>query len=427
MKKKQKKSSQKSTTTNRSRVVCPEYMVNFSCTGSACADSCCAGWTVSIDKSTYRKYKEYRGSNEQLKKLFDDNVIPVVQNRNTGNYGRIKMDESNACPFLNEDSLCQIQLAQGHSALSDTCTIYPRALHKINGELEYSGTLSCPVLADSALLDKEGLRIITTTLNLPKNLLPIIAEYRSKVPSPLVQKYFFDLQFSAINILQYREISLEKRLILLGDFSEKVLITAAGERELLQKIIDKYNQAIYLDVFLENRPKVEPNHWEQIHVAKLWCMGNSKYSDISRQALYAILGEQPKEGEEVRKDEILARYREGIEKYHELMKTKSYILENYITNTLFHERYPIIVHHHPGVRTHIALSHFLISLKFILIRTTLIGLLIKGEEITDEYMASLIQLFVKRFHHNFSVKDEFIEFYRNEEEHSFETDSLLIL
>ena len=31
-------------------------MAQFKCIGGECEDTCCAGWSVSIDKKTYKKY-----------------------------------------------------------------------------------------------------------------------------------------------------------------------------------------------------------------------------------------------------------------------------------------------------------------------------------------------------------------------------------
>ena len=36
----------------------PKYMLTFKCIGSACTDTCCAGWDINIDEDTYEKYKD---------------------------------------------------------------------------------------------------------------------------------------------------------------------------------------------------------------------------------------------------------------------------------------------------------------------------------------------------------------------------------
>ena len=436
MKKKHTKSNKKPQN-KKSQVFCPEYMLNFSCIGSACPDSCCAGWTVSIDKETFKKYRNYRGNDEHLRTLFTENVLPNTLNRSAMNTAQIKMDENNACPFLDENSLCRIQLAQGHDALSHTCTTYPRTLNQINDELEYSATLSCPEVARMVLLNPEGLRFTSTPLELPKSLTPNFTLSRiSKSPLQLVQKYFYPIQFTGINILQNRLFSLEYRLILIGELSKKILTVAFGEEELFDRIMQQYDKLAFLKLFVESFDSIEPQHFEQIELLKKWSEGDAKYHKIAETALAAIIGdkrdtndesEKSNEIDESSKKEILARYQEGLEKYSAFVQKKSYILENYLVNTMFQEAYPGVVYDDNIAKIHISLAHFLLSMKFIILRTTIIGLLIKGEELTDEYILSLIQLFAKRFHHSPGIKNNFMHFYQEEENRSESISQLLKL
>ena len=37
-------------------LVTPRYYQDFQCIGDKCEDNCCHGWTISIDKKTYRNY-----------------------------------------------------------------------------------------------------------------------------------------------------------------------------------------------------------------------------------------------------------------------------------------------------------------------------------------------------------------------------------
>jgi hypothetical protein len=35
----------------------PRYAKDFQCIGPDCEDSCCEGWTVYVDKASYKKYR----------------------------------------------------------------------------------------------------------------------------------------------------------------------------------------------------------------------------------------------------------------------------------------------------------------------------------------------------------------------------------
>ena len=39
-------------------ILIPAYYNKFSCIGSACEDTCCAGWKVSVDKVSFNKYRK---------------------------------------------------------------------------------------------------------------------------------------------------------------------------------------------------------------------------------------------------------------------------------------------------------------------------------------------------------------------------------
>ena len=43
--------------TRRIQALVPKFVDRFSCIGSACEDTCCSGWQVTIDKKTFNAYK----------------------------------------------------------------------------------------------------------------------------------------------------------------------------------------------------------------------------------------------------------------------------------------------------------------------------------------------------------------------------------
>lgn len=50
-------------------ILIPEYLTKFSCIGASCEDTCCAGWKVAVDKTTFQKYRNISkpGIKEELK------------------------------------------------------------------------------------------------------------------------------------------------------------------------------------------------------------------------------------------------------------------------------------------------------------------------------------------------------------------------
>src|SRR5690606_8958465 len=119
-------------------VLIPKYMQEFTCIGSACEDTCCTGWRVDVDRDTYKKYK--KTSDIELKPLLEKNITRNRSNPSITTYAKIKMDDSGNCSLLTEEKLCKIQLKLGEDYLSNTCSIYPRFVNRVNGVIEKSAT-----------------------------------------------------------------------------------------------------------------------------------------------------------------------------------------------------------------------------------------------------------------------------------------------
>jgi len=45
-------------------ILIPDYFPEFSCLGASCEDTCCAGWKVTVDKTTFQKYR-----NDKIKRI----------------------------------------------------------------------------------------------------------------------------------------------------------------------------------------------------------------------------------------------------------------------------------------------------------------------------------------------------------------------
>ncbi|WP_315852221.1 flagellin lysine-N-methylase [Yersinia frederiksenii] len=118
----------------------PDFVKKFSCVGSACRDHCCNGWDISIDKNTYRKYKN--SQNQTIRNIAIKNVS--VTRTNTVDWAKIRLKEDGNCPYLDEARLCEVHKRLGSAALSQTCSTYSRSHHQYQTETFDTLTLSCP-------------------------------------------------------------------------------------------------------------------------------------------------------------------------------------------------------------------------------------------------------------------------------------------
>ncbi|MBQ7199473.1 MAG: flagellin lysine-N-methylase, partial [Selenomonadaceae bacterium] len=119
----------------------PKYVSDFQCDGKICPKNCCKrNWKISIDAETYKKYLRVESPEHELTR----HIV-----KNDEEYFIQQID--GACPFLNSDGLCSIQLERGEENISQICRSYPRQLYKFGGLIERSLTLTCPLAANLVL------------------------------------------------------------------------------------------------------------------------------------------------------------------------------------------------------------------------------------------------------------------------------------
>lgn len=134
----------------------PSFVSSFSCTGGACRDHCCKGWTISLDKQTVKKYTSSK--NIQIKTIASENIDLIK--RDGINWGVIKFNQSTGnCPYLDGDSLCLVQKNLGAQALSHTCSTFPRVKRIYRNEVQKSLNLSCPEVASILLNDPNAMSL----------------------------------------------------------------------------------------------------------------------------------------------------------------------------------------------------------------------------------------------------------------------------
>lgn len=139
----------------------PGYLAQFRCVGSACPENCCTGWSVSIDKPSYQRYREVRS--EPLAGTLRTHLVRSPQGDGK-HYAEIRMQPDGACPFLDSQRLCSIQAQLGEQALSRTCSQYPRLYGQDAQAFQVHASLSCPEAARLALSDPAALDPVQITL-----------------------------------------------------------------------------------------------------------------------------------------------------------------------------------------------------------------------------------------------------------------------
>jgi lysine-N-methylase len=185
----------------------PNYAEQFHCIGSACDETCCQGWIVFVDKPTYERYRK----TSDLKPLTDAHIEVNPLNSDALKYARIRLKKDGYCPFLTAEKLCCIHQRHGLEFLSTTCSRYPRASVRIDGELETALHLSCPEAARTVLLNPQ---LLPTAEGAPYSGLRLKSSHHvGKISLPAIVR---KLRSFALELLRDRSYPLWQRLFLLG-------------------------------------------------------------------------------------------------------------------------------------------------------------------------------------------------------------------
>lgn len=185
-----------------SDTVRPNYMEKFRCIGSACEDSCCAGWRVVFDKRTARSY--LNSKDPEIHKIANKAIKKVKTDRSSQNHSFIQMDpQTAACPFLQSDKLCMIQSRMGENALSKVCSTYPRHVGGVAGQMIEVATLSCPEAARLCLLDPDALKVGTAKISLTDQLSFAAAPPKLSAIRYLHQTAFEMLEDDRVSIVEF--------------------------------------------------------------------------------------------------------------------------------------------------------------------------------------------------------------------------------
>lgn len=126
------------------RRVRPDYYEKFQCIADRCTITCCQEWKIGVDNETNRKWK---------KLLPPDTVVDKKKNLSAYTVNKdgmrvIALDEKHRCPFLNEEKLCRLLCTYTDRVLSDTCTQFPREVHRFSTHEEETLMPCCPAVID---------------------------------------------------------------------------------------------------------------------------------------------------------------------------------------------------------------------------------------------------------------------------------------
>ena len=164
------------------RRVRPDYYEKFQCIADRCTITCCQEWKIGVDNETNRKWK---------KLLPPDTVVDKKKNLSAYTVKKdgmrvIVLDEKHRCPFLNEEKLCRLVCTYTDRVLSDTCTQFPREVHRFSTHEEETLMPCCPAVID---IWKDAKEIVFPKVDREyKNLLFVIREHMMELLEDSTQR-----------------------------------------------------------------------------------------------------------------------------------------------------------------------------------------------------------------------------------------------
>jgi lysine-N-methylase len=388
------------------------YSSAFRCIGSACEDSCCIGWSVYFDESTWNKYQLI--SAESLRHTIAEQVVRVPPEPSTpGWFARVQMNDDHACPFFNKEKLCQIQSEYGESYLSTTCATYPRIRHSIDGEVETALSLSCPEAARLVLLNPV---LPHPALNVQspgssEELLALTEPGLSSGPISLLT-HFWTIRAFTIELLANRGYALWQRLFLLGLFARRMDALASGElNRSFPTVLHEFRAAIASGTLRASMDTILPDLPQQLEMVLRLASLQLPRSHIgprfleTAQAFAQGLGNSPYATMQT----LQAAYSEAYTRFYEpFFAHHPHILENLLINHVFRALFPF-GQTAGAINTGATMARefSLLATQFALFKGLLIGVAGRyREKLSTEHVIKTIQSASKHFEHHPRFLDE---------------------
>lgn len=132
----------------------PDYYNKFKCIADKCSITCCQEWKIAVDDATNRKWMKLSPPDALYDTTFSTDKLSGKSN-NLSSYTCckdgslvIKLDEKHRCPFLSNDKLCHLVMTYSDEVLSETCTLFPREIHRFSTHEERTLMPCCPAVID---------------------------------------------------------------------------------------------------------------------------------------------------------------------------------------------------------------------------------------------------------------------------------------
>lgn len=314
----------------------PRFVERFRCIGPRCEDTCCSGWRVFVDKTTYEAYRKEAvpalGRMMANLRRLDD---PAAD----GCHAEVvTLGEQKQCPAL-EGGLCAVQANLGESYLPDVCHSYPRTNRHLLGQAEQAIFLSCPEAARLALLAEDAFEFVEAPVQLRDSALAEVGACFGTAADLMAETRLF-----CLNLMRTRELALWQRLALLGTFCDALTaLCARNEQAHIPALIGDYVRLIENGELVAMLEPIQPDHASQAMVfASLWAEAGFGTASPFQRNMMAQIAERfgADASGQVSAEGLVGAYRRGLARLDEALADTPWFLENYLVNEMFVELIP---------------------------------------------------------------------------------------
>lgn len=296
----------------------PHYYDKFKCVGNNCPNTCCKGWDISINKKIYQKYQSVKGE-------FGDKLRKSIYTKNEEQY--FKLNQLNACQFLNDKMLCDIYINLGENFMCDTCKIYPRITKLHADVVEQTLTLSCPEVARLLIESKSSIEFEYGDI------------YRINLKPEIVDDSLFNcllhIRTLFIDILQKKEIKFLYRKLLLVIVSDKIQsLLNKKEYDEVEILIDRFYDDNYINLYIEQFQHIQANSNKELkyNFISNYIENVFKHSLNDEDYIMKLYNKFIVNDPDMTFEKILHKYEALFDKYYE---ENSYVYENFYVHTIF--------------------------------------------------------------------------------------------
>jgi lysine-N-methylase len=376
------------------------YAYEFHCIGPACEDTCCQGWTVPIDQTSWEKYQNLPESD--LRSLIHASILrteePAKPERSPV-FAIIRMNAENQCPMLSLERLCSIQAELGEHMLSHACHTYPRIVHTLDGVQETALTLSCPEAARLVLLTPNLLAPSAPGLEEPA--IPVSENSANPLPPD-----FQAIRTTILALVRNRAYPLWERLFLLNILCQRLDSIARGDlKESAAEFLAGFRDSVAGGTLRTAMQSLPSDPTAQVDIV-LRLAGLMLHKSNVRprfvecvQAFTTGIGNGP--GATL--ESLTATYNAAHDRYFQpFVERHPYILENYLVNTILRCQFPYgkegMI---PGALPRMSKEFALLTAQFTLIKGLLIGVAgFHREQFSAAHVIHTVQAAAKHFEHH---------------------------